>query len=532
MSSHLCLSFRFLDAAFHGRCDGGRPEWPPSPLRAFQSLLPAAARTGGGTPTPDVRSSLSWLENQAAPTVLAPAGTPGAGYRLSVPNNAMDLVARAWCRGSASDSGDANPAKHRTMKSVRRRWLVDGDTVHYLWELSEPLADETRRHVDRLCGLARSVVALGWGVDMVVGHGTVLRDEEANALPGERWLPGPRAEEDGLRVPVEGTLMALLDRHARFLERLSPDGFTAPPPLTAYSVVSYQPATQAPSRPLAAFSLLKPDFSGFRPFDTARRALTVAGMMRHTVKIAAERAGWPAPKINAFVLGHGHSTGTIEQAPVGAPRFAYLPLPSIEERGEDRAPVVGSVRRILLSSFAQGCDEEIAWAQRTLSGRDLIEEGTGGTAAVVSAIPMSDRMVRRYTDAASSWATVTPVVLPGYDDPAHYRRRLKRGASAEEQRKLLGRLDERVDALVRKAIRQAGFSDDLADQAELEWRNTAFLPGVELAERYRVPEHLRRLPRLHVRLQWRDRAGRPVQVRGPVCIGGGRFYGVGLFVPL
>jgi len=38
------LSIRLLDGAFHGRGDGGEPEWPPSPLRAFQSLVCAAAR--------------------------------------------------------------------------------------------------------------------------------------------------------------------------------------------------------------------------------------------------------------------------------------------------------------------------------------------------------------------------------------------------------------------------------------------------------------------------------------------------------
>jgi CRISPR-associated protein Csb2 len=444
----------------------------------------------------------------------------------------MDLVARAWCRGSASDSGDANPATHRTMKGVRRRWLVDGDTVHYLWSLPEPLTQDTRRHLEKLCHLARSVVALGWGIDMVVGHGAVLSDHESKALRGERWLPGLDPQGNGLRVPVRGSLEALLDRHARFLARIGADGFTAPPPLTVYSVVAYRAATEAPSRPVAAFSLLKPDFSGFRPFDTARRALTVAGMTRHAVKIAAEHAGWPQSRINAFVLGHAETSHSTGHTPVGARRFAYLPLPSIEGRGDGKGAVVGSVRRVLVSSFAENCDGEIAWAQRMLSGADLVEHSAAETIAVLSALPRNEAMVRRYTGAASSWATVTPVVLPGYDDPAHYRRRLKSGTSADQQRELLGRLSARTEMLLRKAIGQAGFSDELAEHAELEWGKVGFLAGVEPAERYGVPEHLRRLPRLHVALRWRDGTGRPVEVRGPVCIGGGRFYGVGLFASL
>jgi CRISPR-associated protein Csb2 len=326
--------------------------------------------------------------------------------------------------------------------------------------------------------------------------------------------------------------MALVDRHARFLNRIGPDGFTAPPPLTMYSLVMYRPAAQPLSRPLAAFSLLKPDFSGLRPFDAPRRALAVVGMMRHAVRTAAARAGWPDSKINAFVLGHSDSNSAARRVPVGARRFAFLPLPTIEGRGSERAAVVGSVRRVLVSSFADDCGQEIAWVQRALSGSNLIEEGTGATTAVVSPIAASDAMVRRYTEPVSSWATVTPMVLPGYDDPAHYRRRLKNGPPADEQRKLLGRLDERIDMLIRRAIRQAGLPDDLAEHADLEWRKVGFLPGVDLAERYGVPDHLRCLPRLHVRLQWRDRAGQAIRVRGPLCMGGGRFYGLGLFAPL
>ena len=101
--------------------------------------------------------------------------------------------------------------------------------------------------------------------------------------------------------------------------------------------------------------------------------------------------------------------------------------------------------------------------------------------------------------------------------------------SSGEQGKLLEHLDDRIEGLLRKAIVQAGFSQMLADHAELEWRRIGFLPGTEFADRYGIPDHLRRFPRYHVKIQWRDQQKRPVEVPGPVCIGGGRFYGVGLF---
>jgi len=521
MNSHLCLSIRFLNPTFHGRGDGGSPEWPPSPLRVFQSLVMAAARRR----RTESLEALQWLERQPAPILIAPANTTASGYRLSVPNNAMDIVAKAWCRGNDSNSGDANPATHRTMKSVRPTLITDGDAVYYLWPLPDPLSQDVLFHAETLFNVAQSVVALGWGVDMAVGHAAIMSTKQADALPGERWLPNTSESGRGLRVPVLGTYRALKLRYEDFLNRLS-DGFIAPPPLTNYATVVYRRAIDPQPRPVAAFSLLNLDASSFRAFDPSRQALTVAGMMRHAAKLAAQRTGWQKERIDSFVLGHNEKHGAVHVT-VGDQRFAYLPLPSIEARGN--ALVVSSIRRGILTAFSENCADEVAWARRALSGQELINEDQKKSVALLSLIPVTASVVQRYIQSATTWSTVTPVVLPGYDDPSHYRRRLKSGIEAEEQRRLLERLQDRAGNLLRKAITQAGFSQILADHAEIEWRKVGFWPGTDLADRYGVPDHLKRFPRFHVRIQWRDAHKRPVQVTGPVCLGGGRFFGLGLF---
>ena len=530
MPMHFCVWMRFLSPAFHGRRDGGQPEWPPSPLRVYQALVAAAAaRAPAKTLEPATRAAFEWLERQPAPTLIAPLGARASGYRLSVPNNAMDLVASAWCRGSESKSGDADRATHRTMKTVRPTLLVGDSAVHYVWSLPDPLANEDGSHVSTLSDIARSVVALGWGIDMVVGHAERVSDEQVAALSGERWVPTAGGTGDGLRVPVPGTLDDLGHRHERFLDRLGPDGFTPPPPLSAYSTVEYRRESDPPAWPGAAFSLLKLDASGFQAFDTARRALTVAGMLRSVARLASENAGWTESSVNAFVLGHGEPKSGARHVSVGPQRFAYLPLPSIEARGTGRARVAGSVRRAMLVVFADESDAVIEWARRALSGQELVDEDSEQPVALLSLLPANDTVVRHYTQPAATWSSVTPVVLPGYDDPAHYRRRLKRGTSAEEQTRLLGQLDDRTDGLLRKAIRQAGYSQALADHAGLEWRKIGFWSGSDLADRYGVPDHLRKFARYHVRITWRDVQDEPIDVPGPVCLGAGRFYGVGLF---
>jgi len=238
-----------------------------------------------------------------------------------------------------------------------------------------------------------------------------------------------------------------------------------------------------------------------------------------------------------FILGHGEN-GNNAHVPVDGPRLAFIPLPSIEKRG-GRYEIIGSIRRILIAGV-RGCSrEQILGLAQLLSGQALIEEQSRNIVALLSRIPDSDGMVRRYTQSSATWATVTPVILPGYDDRKNYRRRLSSSATTEEsaldsseQKSLLAKLDQRIDLLIRKAIRQAGFSSELASHAEVEWRSSGFWPGTDLASRYAIPEKLRRFRRLHVRLVWRDATGNPVPVQGPLCLGSGRFAGLGFFAPI
>ncbi len=517
-------------------------EWPPSPLRLFQALVAAAARLGSqGLDSNDVRSVLTWLEQrETPPLIIAPAASLSGkngkwhGYVLSVPNNAMDIVARAWARGNYNGTGDADPATHRTMKAVQPAHLLDGDTIHYLWSINDLPIEGNKGRAEKLAKIANHVVALGWGIDMAIGHVAVFSEDEVKALSGEQWIPEEEGGEAGLRVPVPGTLDALMARHKRFLKRIRLDGtFDPTPPLpeSAYNRIEYRRATDPPQRPFVAFSLLKPDASGFQPFDPVRKGLTLTGMVRHAVACAARRGGWDESKINAFILGHGGPKNGYH-LPVGPHRFSYLPLPSLEGRGEGKSRVVGSIRRVLLTAFADSCEEEVGWARRALSGQDLVDEDCGRSIALLSILPSKEKIVRCYTQSADTWATVTPVVLPGYDDPAHYRRRLKKGTTVEEQKRLLERLNNRVDTLLRKAIVQAGLSHELAMYAELEWRKSGFWPGTDLADRYGVPDHLKRFSRWHVKLRWRDAQGKPIAVPGPLCLGGGRYYGLGLFASM
>lgn len=503
MASYLVLSFRFLSAWYHGRTDRDEPEWPPSPLRMFQALVAASARSGSGIPN---RASLKWLEKLPAPLIIAPEAERTSGYRLSVPNNSMDIVGGQWARGS-----EGKPAEHRTMKNVRPLRLPDDTGVHYAWTLT----DGNALHADEVIAAARKVVTLGWGIDFVVGDGAVDDGTRLAELRATLKAWEPHSEGSlGLRSPIEGTLVDLIRRHEAFLVRTSlADPTLRPPPaLSVFATTSYSRTDERPAPALATFLLMRLHEDRFRVFDTAPRGMVVAGMLRNAVRIAAENAGWSTAKIGAAIMGHGNG----DEA-----RVLLVPVPSIEYR-EDGERATGIRRVLMFSSDDRALD--ISWVRRALGGADLVDEKTGRVVAVLAATSSSDRAFARYVTAATTWTTVTPVVLPGHDDPARLRKRLQRTRDSEEQKRLLDTLARRRESLIRKALRQAGLGNELALSAHVETRVAGFLAGVEHASRYAVPRHLAMYPRLHVRLTW------PRPVRGPLCIGSGRFTGLGLFV--
>jgi CRISPR-associated protein Csb2 len=135
MCDFVRISVTFLDSRFHGRGDDEAPEWPPSPLRLVQAIVASNFdRIDNDGPLVE---ALRWLERRPPPRIVAPRCVFGAAYRLSVPNNAMDLVGKAWVAGNYFGTGDLNPASHRAMKTVRPTLMFEGDTVHYLWAMEE-----------------------------------------------------------------------------------------------------------------------------------------------------------------------------------------------------------------------------------------------------------------------------------------------------------------------------------------------------------------------------------------------------------
>ncbi len=549
MPEHLRISVRFLDGTFHGRGDDGNSEWPPSPLRLYQALVNAASRLDGNGISPKNAAALRWFEALIQlPEILAANATSMTGYQLYVPDNVGDLVAKQWAAGKYFDSKNhpIDISGYRTEKNVSPLRLSEDAAVHYLWTLDDELA----RHRDTLVTMARAITHLGWGVDLVVADAAIEQSSDIESLrtnnTTERWLPIETSGGSSLRIPLLGSLDALETRHAAFLGRLPTtiDGsqfFRPVPPLTNFRVVTYRRETELARPPYAVFALRRPDDSGFATFDPQWRRLHLAGMLRHTASQPdfASALGWDKNKVDAFVLGHDKRDPSNEKPTANAPRLVFVPLPSMEWRGEDRGNTVGAIRRVLVTVSGHFEATEFHRIARALEGRELIDEKSKLPAAFLRRQSDNDRAITGYFTKSAAWTTVTPVVLPGHDDPRKLRRRLRETASplsAPEKEQIIRKLDARIERLLRKAFIDSGMPASLVADAELQWRETGFIGGADLASRYAAPDQCRHFRRLHVLVVWRERAPngelQPKKLIGHFCIGGGRFAGLGLFVPV
>jgi CRISPR-associated protein Csb2 len=522
MPSRLLISVTFLQPACHARMgkeDAAPNEWPPSPLRLFQSMVAgAAARWVGDDGSTRAAltaeapvAALRWLESLCAtapPTILAPGAVTGQAVPRWVPNNSADLVAARWARGDALATFD-----DRTVKVFRPTHLLGGSTVHYVWPLTDDQRREAGRHERTIAAAARCIVALGWGIDAAIGDARLIDDAEAAGLRGERWKPG-RLGTPGLRLPVPGTLDALIERHAAFLGRLKDGTFYPVPPLRAFTTAAYRRASDLPPRPFAAF-ILRPvgNDSGYAAFPAAR-AVHVAAMLRHAACEAArgdlDPSGWRTNEWSGrYVAGHGPEGSPKRRSKDDAhPRFSYLPLPSIGHRHAD-----GLIRRVIIAEPFGGDGRSARWAAQRLAGALLRDEDRGPVARLEPVEPDEAefaQVFRLYAprscgEAATTWVSVTPVILPGYDD----NKRAKR------------------ERLLLDCLRHAGIDTaavDLVESRRSAWpaHGGGAAPAL-LHSASRRPKYLQHLPACHVRMRFRCPAS------GPIALGAGRHCGLGVF---
>jgi CRISPR-associated protein Csb2 len=471
--AELAVTVRFLDARFHGRGDGGRPEWPPSPMRLFQALVAVAKPCW----TPDLAEAFRWLEGRSPPIIHVPPHREGQPCLTYVPSNNTDATL-----------GDVSGI--RTGKLIRPTLIEGRPEVHYRW----PVEPHEEALAKRIADVSGKLAVLGWGIDLAVGRGEV-RSGPPRDLPEShlelRASGGPDMSGTLLRIPVRGTLQSLEEAHDAHLSRISKGRVLLDAPgLVRFAQVPY---STSPPRPFVAFALERPGQEGVSRRVRPGQIKELVGMIRGAIGALGSVGPYSAAELDSIVMGHPRD--------YQGPRLAILPVPSVGHPHSD-----GRIRRVLLVE-AWGADGALSRALGgRLHGQDLVPGVPGEDLSVrLVRIESTDPVVRRFTGVARTWASVTPVLLPGYDKRRDHRR--------NHQKRLA-----RAEGLVGKALRQA----DVPLSAAIGLSRVPFVPGTGHVREYRPREKLRHYPRYHVRLTFEG------ALTGPLSLGAGRYAGFGV----
>lgn len=486
MNGYICIAATFLADRFHGR------EWPPSPARLFQALL-AGARTGLYRKRwVSIEPVLRELERLPSPEVVAIDIRKLPPYLISVPNNDSDKAAREWSAGRPFDA-----AALRTLKPICPQEMLThsgGPHVYYLWKRGNgdlPFA--------ALRELTSFLHTFGWGIDMAYAD-SLLLDEHGKELlaakPGySHYVPGQRGRL--YDVPAPGYLQDLAGAYERSCKR-STEGVDPATRATKYGQERYQ-RVGGFELPVAKFVLRKLDNANTPYAVPWALGMKVAAWMRHAAAEALRQERHPKYSsedfINSYVLGHGSGRSK---------HMSFVPVPNVGTIYPD-----GAIRRVMVVEPADG-DGEIAallqWKLATSVLYRLVENGGGPrkTQPVCQLFEAEeDKIWPYYIHSSLLWHSVTPVILHGYNSE-HKIFSLKK-----------------TERLLYQAFEESGHSRQSI--VELFFQPAPLWAGTEGALTLRVPEHLANWPRYHVAVRFREPVG------GPVLVGIGRHYGIGLF---
>jgi CRISPR-associated protein Csb2 len=537
---HLVLTVRFLDDRYHGLLDrGGPPEWPPSPFRLFQALVAGVGRRRelvNGADVPEnkeftnIGKALGWLQSHTRnhpPVIIAPQHKVGQAITRFVPNNDGD---------KKFDRQERLTAK----PTVPTLFILDNDQnpeVHYVWQLPEnhdcPVADIERA--------ARSLTALGWGIDMAFADARPASEGDIQGLKGIRWYPKKRdwPLRDTLRTPTyhedsgECTLCDLRHCHSTFINRIEHGNplKTVDKP-KVFDRVLYTSIERPIGRPHVVFKLADENEDTF--CYPHAKLIHIAGMVRHLAieRMKDDPPSWienPGEWVSRVVRGkRNESAGDDHQ------QFSYVPLASIGHAHAD-----AMIRNVMIVAPLD-MERELYHLADRLDGLQLKPEGDSEKCKQDLAGNFADRnwlqrfnpppgkfIAKGYLGTASVWETVTPVILDGH-----------RKAKGDDAR-AVARTTER---LIRKALARAG----IEAPCEFTWQMFPFIKNALSAHErdkerrltgYFRPDYLQGRGAVHVRLSFgrraverdMDSAWTPIDVSGPLMIGAGRHCGLGVF---
>ncbi|MDG6934382.1 MAG: type I-U CRISPR-associated protein Cas5/Cas6 [Nitrososphaerota archaeon] len=467
----LILEFtvRFLNGEYHGE------EWPPSPARLFQALVAGARyryRRGDSWST-SFDEALRWLERQKPPIiVIQSVMTRGKGYTAFRPANNLE-----------EELENENQKQSQKMHP----WYGSG-IVKYLYESTDPPYETLRM-------LARSVISMGHGTDIVavdvtLGTNAPAHDRVAQypLTPASGGVYNAAGNVRSRQVPVQGWYDRLESNFKVWYkyDEAEPNVATATIP------PSYAGHDYAPVRGRSLYWVYALGTQDGRRFSYPPEALVnISAWLRHAAAEAV-RGKVSEEVLKGWILGHSSNNS-------GDERLSYIPLPSVGSEHSD-----GRIRRIMVASLTGSMPEALEGLPDLLDRAYLYDLNRIARARLlrISNLTEEDQVISAFVSKSHIWDSVTPLILHGHD----FR-------NGKEKPK-------RTHRLLIEAMHQSGF-EEFVDS--FEYSKLPFNGWSRNVNEYSLPEHLSKWPRYHIRLRFKG------ELAGPLLIGIGRHYGLGLF---
>lgn len=513
METFLTITVSLISGRFHGRNQRNLPEWPPSPFRLFQSLVAGAAQT---ISVDKARKTLEWLEQQSISSVLTPPayeGKPATSYVLT---NQRDKTIGT----------KVTEASLKSAKLVHPMILLteDNSDLHFVISSSASESD-----LNVLQEIARGVSHFGQGIDAAEVRIANMSVQDIQSLSGIEWIS---SETQGtlLPVPYQGSLRALERSYNSWRKQSSQTHRKLSlPPIPVQRLDSKRFRHEECSEPPVFRTFELRNLDGMRASLPDSFNTRIAGMIRHltTDPTFATSLGW-CPQEMAMLHGHMEARG--DEPNVATERFGFIGLPTLRWMGPERGWRIDDCRRVLLTAPALHSDLLDEFVLK-INQRELKPLGDGLPLRLV--LCPTDSTFQRYTQSASRWSTVTPMVLPNHLASSKDRRRLRNPKLSDETRaNIRAKLDRRIETMIRNALMHAGISKKVSQSARIKWNSHGFWPGASPAKDHAITKHLKGKPKRHILIEWRDPHGSPLQMSGPLAIGAGAHAGLGLFAPM
>jgi CRISPR-associated protein Csb2 len=528
--------------------DRRRAEWPPHPARFFSALV--AALHDRDPVDPDERAALLWLERQPPPALDVDLEVDERlGRRdvrdVYVPVNDVSVVGDVWPLVVAVEKAHAELLR-----------IDQGATAREVREAREAVAKAERKLADFL----RKAIARP--------EETTKSDmKAATALMPERRLrqlrtfpvavPGRTtfslAWEAEPSAAVRASLEALCTRvtrlgHSSSLVRCRVTGWCQPTLVPTsdgervlrvvgpgqvdrleaeyarHQSVNHRVLPARPQRygrpaittePEMARSVFSDEWILYERREGARllssRATDVARALRAAL-IETNGAGSPLPPV---LSGHGE-----DGRPTARPHVAFVPCPFVGHENAD-ASIQGCA--IVLPTDVEPPDRQkllqliASWENRTAHG-GLVELAGGNLPPVrLARVQVSEKQAlspARWCRASARFLTATPIALDRH--PGNLRSNTAATA-------------HRASIEAQRTIADACEHIGLPRPTSVEISLAPLLPGAQPVQAFRPwPDRPGRFARVRVHAEIRfDR-----RVRGPLLVGAGRYFGLGLCLPV